>query len=324
MTDLQKTDATPAAAQTASDRVCILAIDAGGTSLKTALVLPDGTPVKNSHLKVPVPSDGSAAAIKAAYQDMTVRQLEQVQRLGLQLAGIGVSICGPFDFTLGLSRMTHKYAAIYEQPMRPWLTEITGPLPIHFIHDSTAFMLGETWHGPHAGYDRICGVMLGTGFGFGAMFGGEVYLNERQGPGIIIYNQPYRDGIVEDYVSRRGILDTYRRLLDLAGLPEPDAPYDVREIGIWADENDPVAVETYRETGRHLAGILRPVIEQYRFNCLVLGGQIARSSNIILPPLREGLSGLQSLLCIEQALLIDDAPILGVTRACWGRIERGQ
>ena len=300
-----------------SGPVCILAVDAGGTALKTALVLADGSPLPASRLKVPVPSDGSAAQIQAAYQDMARQQAGLAARLGLKLSGIGVAICGPFDFTLGLSRMTHKYPAIQGIPMRPWFEAIAGPLPVHFIHDSTAFMLGETWHGPHAGFARICGVMLGTGFGFGAMLDGQVLLNDRQGPGIIVYNRPYRDGIVEDYVSRRGILATYRRLLEQAGRPHPDEPFDVKQIGDLADAGDAVATETFRETGRHLAAILKPILLEYRFNALVVGGQIARSCAIILPPVKKDLAGLDFLTCIEQASLIDDAPILGVARACW-------
>ncbi|NLO36293.1 MAG: ROK family protein [Clostridiaceae bacterium] len=300
-----------------SGPVCILAVDAGGTALKTALVLADGSPLPASRLKVPVPSDGSAAQIQAAYQDMARQQAGLAARLGLKLSGIGVAICGPFDFTLGLSRMTHKYPAIQGIPMRPWFEAIASPLPVHFIHDSTAFMLGETWHGPHAGFARICGVMLGTGFGFGAMLDGQVLLNDRQGPGIIVYNRAYRDGIVEDYVSRRGILATYRRLLEQAGRPHPDEPFDVKQIGDLADAGDAVATETFRETGRHLAAILKPILLEYRFNALVVGGQIARSCAIILPPVKKDLAGLDFLTCIEQASLIDDAPILGVARACW-------
>lgn len=305
-----------------SDQSCILAIDAGGTALKTALVLPDGQPVPGSSLKAPVASDDAAAVIKNAYQAVTRSQTAQAARLGLTIRGIGVSICGPFDFTLGLSRMTHKYAAIFELPMRPWFTEITGPLPIRFIHDSTAFMLGETWHGPYAQFDRVCGVILGTGFGFGALFGGVPYLNERQGPGIILYNQPYRDGIVEDFVSKRGILATYRRLLETSGQPWPEEPFDVREIGVLADAGDATAVETFRATGRHLAAILRPVLLEHRFSCLILGGQIARSSDIILPPVRTALADLTFLPCIEPAQRIDDAAILGVARACWSQIAQ--
>ena len=297
--------------------VCILAVDAGGTALKTALVRTDGSLLPASRLKVPVPSDGSAAEIQAAYQAMTQKQVALADRLGLSLAGIGVAICGPFDFTLGLSRMTHKYPGIHGIPMRPWFEAIAGPLPVHFIHDSTAFMLGETWHGPHAGHARICGVMLGTGFGFGAMLDGQVLLNDKQGPGIIVYNRPYRDGIVEDYVSRRGILATYRRQLEQAGLPYPDEPFDVKQIGDLADAGDVVAIETFRETGRHLAAILRPILMEYRFTALVVGGQIARSCSIILPPAQKDLADLDFLTCIEQAGLIDDAPILGVARACW-------
>lgn len=302
------------------NNICILAVDAGGSSLKTALVQLDGTPIPESRIKVSVDSDGPVDAIKAAYQDMIRRHAEQAHRLSLHLAGIGVSICGPFNFENGFSLMTHKYPALYQVPLRPWFQDIMGPLPVYFIHDSTAFILGETWQGPHSIYDRICGVMLGTGFGFGAIIDGDVYLNDSQGPGIILYNRPYRDGIVEDYVSRRGILACYRKHTKNMGITIPDDAIDVREIGDLADEGHPAACQTFHETGQHLAAIVRPVIESYRFQALVLGGQIGRSSNLILPPVRKALSDLTYLTCIEQALLIDDAALLGIARTCWHRL----
>ena len=291
---------------------CILSVDAGGTFLKAALVLANGTVAPGTAFKVPVDSSGPLDVIEQAYVGVAARGAQMARERGLVLDGIGVSICGPFDFTNGVSGMKHKYQSIYGIPLRPWFVRGAGDLPVRFVHDSTAFMLGETWTGPHAGFRRVCGVMLGTGLGFGAILDGKPFLNERQGPGIIIYNRPYRDGIAEEYVARRGILARYRQLV-------PGAPdgFDVLDIGNLADAGDPAAIKVFQDTGIFLAEILHDVIRDYAFECLVMGGQISRSTSVFKPQLQAGLADIPALKLIEQADRINDAPLLGVARACW-------
>ena len=61
---------------------CILAVDAGGTSLKAMLAYPNGTPVPDSFLQVPVDSQGSAEEVARSYQALSQAALELSGKTG--------------------------------------------------------------------------------------------------------------------------------------------------------------------------------------------------------------------------------------------------
>lgn len=153
--------------------------------------------------------------------------------------------------------MRHKFPALYGIPLRPWIQEAAGDLPVRFLHDSTAFLLGEYWKGGLQGEGNAAGVMLGTGLGFAYMRNGEVQLNPQGGPGFSLYTVPYRKGAAEDYVSRRGIISRYLERTPMAG-----SGIDVADISRLAREGSEPARVTMRETGRMLGEILFPVLKE--------------------------------------------------------------
>ena len=96
-------------------------------------------------------------------------------------------------------------------------------------------------------------------------------------PAGALWDKPYREGIVEDYVSRRAIRARYQAISDKHENP------DVREIADRARSGDPAAVQTFRMTGKYLGEILREPVERFGIDMVVLGGQIARAHELFLP-----------------------------------------
>jgi glucokinase len=290
--------------------ICVLSIDAGGTFLKAALVKSDGTLLKDSFLRVSVDSDGSAGHVGAAYTKLAAQGLARAREHDLTLSAIGVGIPGPFDYMKGMSLMAHKYPSIKGIPMRPWLWEGAGNIPVRFLHDSHAFLLGALWNSGLCEFERVAGVILGTGLGFATLIGGKIYTNEQGGPGISIFARPYRNGTSEEYVSRRAIISRYRALR--GGVPEG---LDVVDIAGLARRGQPEAVSVFSETGFYLAEIVHDILRDHRFECLLLGGAISKSADLFLPELKSGLSDLPLLRYIAAAKDIDTAPLLGAARA---------
>lgn len=290
------------------DRV-VLAIDAGGTYFKSALVTTEGKLLVPSLYTKRVDSAGSAQSIREAYQGIVAWQLDKAAQLQASIIGIGVDTPGPFDFTLCLSRMQHKFQSIYGIPLKPWIQQAAGDVPIHFVHDSAAFIMGEAWQGAAKGFANAAGVMLGTGLGFACTKGHQVIANPHGGPGVILYSAPYRDGIAEDYVSRRGIIARYRQRVS-------DAPptIDVKEIAAMALQGDGDANGIFTQTGSMLAEILYPILQQLQTQCLVIGGQIAKAYPLFEGALRAGLSGLV-LEKIAPSPNPDDVHLLGCAKA---------
>lgn len=289
---------------------CVLAIDAGGTFLKVALVRRDGSASPDSFFSFPVDSGGSASDIAAAYALLAEQGLRKAREHRLTMSAVCVCIPGPFDYENGISLMTHKYAAIRGIPMRPWLQKGAGNVPVHFIHDSHAFLLGAMRSNHCRGFRRAAGVTLGTGLGFASLFDGKLYKNAQGGPGISIFARPYRRGVSEDYVSRRAVLARYR---ELCGNCAEDL--DVADIARHAGRGEAAAVAVFAETGTCLAGILHDILLENRFECLLLGGGISKSADLFLPQLKEGLSDLPLLRYIATAADIDMCPVLGAAQA---------
>ena len=117
----------------------------------------------------------------------------------------------------------------------------------------------------------------------------------------------YRDGILEDYVSKRGFLRIYA---ELAGSADP--ALTVADLGRMASEGDPAAKATFAEAGRILAGGIRGLLEEQKIECLLMGGQISRSFALLEPALREGLQGVGSLRTIAPAAHIGHAAFYGL------------
>ena len=284
---------------------CIFTLDAGGTYLKYALMTGEGEPLPDAQGQSPAPSSGTREEIEAAFRAVGRFAREHAAAHGLRLAGMAVSFPGPFDFDAGISRMAHKYAAIRDVPLTPLLTAETAPVPVSYLHDSTAFLLGEAVRGAAVGCARPAGVMLGTGLGFAAMADGRVLVNPAQGPRLSLWNVPYGQGICEDAVSRRAILRAYGG----------DPALDVKDIARMAFAGDQCARAVFDRLAEDMAAILAPVLALLHTDVLVVGGQIAKSGTLFLPRLEARLG-----LPVRAAALIANGALYGAWYyACHGR-----
>lgn len=282
---------------------CILAIDAGGTSLKYALMTPDGGTVAGSEPAQTVILPDAESPVLEAFERTAADAARLAAALGYGIGQVGICSPGPFDFSLGISHMAHKWPDAHGKPLAPVLRGVLGDMPVSFLHDSSAFILGEGLLGAGQGVDVMAGIMLGTGFGFGYMRGGRAQVGLDQRPRVILWNRPFRSGIVEDYVSRRAIREGYERL----GGSMPGA--DVREIAEAARAGESAAAQTFARTGEWLAEVLRAPVAKLGCELVVLGGQIARSAPLLLP--------YMSLSCpVRVAEHLETAALKGIARFC--------
>lgn len=284
---------------------CMLALDVGGTSVKLALIDGSGRPLSGTTGQMAFRSDGTSAEILGAFSQAASSGTHLAAAAGYVISGCGIAFPGPFDYDLGISHMTHKMQAIAGIPLTPVLMDVLGDIPVRYLHDSTAYLIGEAVCGAASGAVSPACVMLGTGFGFTYMKNGRVRVGYDQRPHVILWNAPYKDGIVEDYVSRRAIRERFAKA---AGA---DVPPDVKEIAALAQKGDAAAITTFHETGELLADILRPVLSALDCDILVIGGQIARSAELFLQQVMERLH-----IPVRVAMHLDDAALIGAARYC--------
>ena len=151
-------------------------------------------------------------------------------------------------------------------------------------------------------------ISLGTGLGFACCLDGRVQYSPTGSPRITIYKTPFRDGILEDYASKRAFLRIYGEITGRGTEPS----LTVADLGRMAGEGDPAARETFATVGRTLGEALRARILEERIECLLLGGQISRSYIHLEPGLRKGLHGAECLRRIAPAAHIGHAAFYGL------------
>ena len=286
---------------------CILALDAGGTSIKLALVVTDGGQGILGFSEIPINSSGSIEEIKQGYRSAIFAGLQLAQSHGLTIKGIGISTPGPFDYQNGISLMTHKYPALYGKSIREIIEQEVQHIPVRFMHDSNAFLIGEIQLPCYSSCKTPCVVMLGTGLGFALMHGRTLSVNSSGGPGVSIFRRPYRGEIAEEFLSKRGIMRIYQ---ELGGVGFKT----VKELDSQAHKGNALCQQVFAVTGWHAAHILAPIIIEHAIDCLILGGQIAKADELLVEPIKATLKELSIDCLVFKAQTIDAAPLVGVAQ----------
>lgn len=290
-------------------------VDIGGTSVKSALVSSECEVVENSYSITPIDENGSAEHIIRTITSVLKEKLSILSALPVhcnspnKLDGIGLCFPGPFDYQQGISLMKHKFSSIYGVNLRnPIINRLglTQDSRVVFNEDSIAFLKGETWIGNAMGFSRVIGLTLGTGLGVAFMVNGKIIRHSPDTPPSgELWCFPVNEGVMEDKISRRGIARIYQSMTG-------EFYDDVKAIAQSAKHGDADSLRTMAEFGRVMGRLLRPHIERFAAECIVVGGQIAKSFKLFEPSLREELSGLPLLEKITRAKFIRFSPFFGL------------
>jgi len=304
----------------------VVAIDAGGTYFKSALISAAGELLGGSFSQAPACSRGTKAEIIRAYEHIIRRECEYARDHGVRIGGVGISTPGPFDYQRGMSLMTHKFQAIKGVGLRDELYALgifSNQLPVVFMQDVHAFLAGEHWTGAIRECDNAAVITLGTGLGFGLLQDGKILDNGKGGPLIPLFKHPYRNGILEDIISRRGIIARYRQYRGTQ-----DADIDVRDIAEKARNNDVQALGVFRETGEILAGELMEILVAREISTVVFGGQISKSFDLFGPAFQEKVTASGKAIRVVPGRNIDFSSLIGVAQTAFstrpGKNSRGR
>ena len=256
----------------------ILALDIGGTFIKSALF--SAGKLLRKLPQIPACSGGTREEIAESAR-RAIRQAETFDR-------VAVSIPGPFDYSAGIFRMKHKFAAVNGCSFR----ELSGGTDAVFLHDANAFLLGELTCGAARGFSRAGGVTLGTGLGAAFAVDGKPLTSLAGSPAenVSLWNKPFRGGIAEDAVSARALLAKY-------------PAQNVKEIALRAKEGDRTAQEVWLGYGSALFELLTGWSRKLAPEVIVVGGQIARDLELFGP--------VPPALPVRRSLLGEDAALYG-------------
>ncbi len=264
-----------------------LLLDVGGTFIKCS----DGR-------SIPVDSN--------APREEVVRAFKEAVEGCAGAEEVAVAIPGPFDYTSGTFLMRHKYASVYGERFADLVGTPEG-VGFKFAHDICAMLLGELRSGAGRGFRNVAIASLGTGLGFCMCLDGGIRKSDAGSPAHSIYNRPYKEGVLEDYISKRGIIRLYEEVTGKAA-----GEMTVKEIADLAHAGDGAAREAFRRAGGILGEAIAPLLAENGVECLLFGGQISRSFDLMEEAVRERLAEVATLRSISPTSDFDNATFNGL------------
>lgn len=273
-----------------------IALDIGGVYIKAAVLNAAGDVCMDTVMIYPSRSKEAKESLLRHLTSVIEQQAAKIIDKQYLLTGIGFAFPGPFDYENGICyiRGLGKFEHIYGVNLREELTgrllksaglrrRMASPFPILFENDANLFALGELLSGVASQYERSICLTLGSGTGSAFVEGGALVKDrEDVPPSGWIYKEQFRDSIVDDYISKRGIL---RIAAELGA----DPALDVKELADLARAGDAAALDTFAQFGRLTGEMLRPFAERFRPQAIVMGGQIAKSADLFRREVRETL-----------------------------------
>ena len=262
----------------------VIALDVGGTSVKSALVGPGGYVIGEPAI-TPIDSAGEAEGILGTFARIISTHLGQAQTSNV--IGVALGFPGPFDYAAGICLIegVEKYGAIYNVSIRDALrTRLNqGNLPILFRNDAEAAVVGEARYGAGRDYRRLIGVTLGTGCGSAFLVDG---LPVTSGPAVPpngwLYPVLFNGLRVDDVFSRRGL--EFR--LRAAGVME----CNVKDAAAAARAGVVDARQVFETFGADLGSFLNSHAVAFAAEAVLVLGQIAGAFDLFGPSLCQALS----------------------------------
>ena len=262
----------------------VIALDVGGTSVKSALVAPGGVVVGESAI-TPIDSSGGAEGILATFAQIIRTHLGQAQTSNV--IGVALGFPGPFDYAAGICLIhgVEKYGAIYGVDMREALRARLdlGDLSILFRNDAEAAVVGEARYGAGRDYQRLIGVTLGTGCGSAFLVDGVPVTS---GPGVPpngwLYPMLFSGLRADDIFSQRGL----EARLRAAGIIE----CNVKDAAAAARAGDAGARQVFEAFGADLGTFLNTFAVAFAAEAVLVLGRIAGAFDLFGPFLRRALS----------------------------------
>jgi glucokinase len=274
-----------------------IAFDVGGLFIKSAVLDDDGEIVPNSYAIFPSKSKETKESIIEHLVFIIKQQTNGILDKDFEITGVGYAFPGPFDYESGISyiKAIDKFEELYEVNLRDLLinclkqessfhSKTSNEFQIVFDNDASLFALGEHVSGKAGGYNKSIFLTIGTGTGSAFMENGKLVRDRQDVPEYgWIYNQPFKQSIVDDYISKRGILQLANEL----GLSTTDN--EVETLAAMGKNEDQRAKMVFQMFGEYIGKVLNPYIKSFKPDAIILGGQITKSKDLFMNGIYEAL-----------------------------------
>lgn len=285
----------------------IIAFDVGGIFIKSAVLNEQGEMIPDSYAIFPSKSNESKEAIIEHIYISMKQQSNRILDKNINILGVGFAFPGPFDYEKGISyikgvdKFDQLYGVNLHQELmtrveldQSFLTKTNTDFRILFDNDANLFALGEQMSGIGQHFNKAIYLTIGAGTGSAFMEDGQLIKSREDVPNDgWIYEEPFGKSIVNDYISRKGIL----RLTEEMDILMKDD--QVKTLAEMAKENNVKAKKVFYNFGKNIGKVLNPHIKSFAPEAIVLGGQIAKSKQFFIGGMYETLDN--KIIIIEDS-----------------------
>jgi len=207
-------------------------------------------------------------------------------------------------------------------------------VPVQLTNDAKAAAIGEMIFGGAKGMKDFIEITIGTGLGSGVVANGElIYGNdglagELGHVNVVRNGRPCgcgRNGCLESYVSKRGVIETYnefRKAVNENSIEDITPP----QIVELARKGNAIAMKTYDETGRILGQFFADAVCFLEPEAIFIFGGIAQAGDLLLIPTKHYMeTNMHHIYRGKVKILLsslpgDTAAILGAAAMIWKMI----
>lgn len=301
-------------------------IDVGGTTVKCALFLNDGTIVEKWEIKTHTENQG-----KRILPDIAETILAKVKEKNLdkaEIAGVGIGLPGPIEENGEIACAVNLHWG--RKNIEKELGDLTG-MAVKAGNDANVAALGEMWKGGGQGAKNLILATLGTGVGGGIIINEKIVTGAHGAGGEIGHAcvNPLEEkacncgnkGCLEQYASATGIANLARKAMEASDKPSVlrnKKFATAKDVFDAYKEQDALAKDIVDEFSDYLGRALAIFSCVTDPDVIVLGGGVSKAGQVLIDCVEESYRKYAFTACkatpIKLATLGNDAGICGAAK----------
>jgi len=282
-----------------SDERIVMTLDAGGTNFVFSAVQ------ANEEIIEPVFLPSHANNLEKSLETITEGFMQVRDTIPAPPVAISFAFPGPADYPAGIINDLTNLPAFRDGVALGPMLEEQFRIPVCLNNDGDLFVYGEAIagflpylnklleeHNSPKRYRNLFGITLGTGFGGGIVYDGQLYLGDNSAAAEIwcLRNRVHPESFAEEGASIRAVQRVYMEKSGLA-TSDPPSPKEIYEIGKGGKKGDKLAaLEAYKELGIVVGDALANSITLLDAP-IVMGGGLTGAADLFLPSLVEEMNG---------------------------------
>ena len=302
----------------------IIAIDIGGTFIKSALLDSEGKIHKRE--ETPTQANESKEVVLANLRSAFDKVYES------DVCGVGLGSPGCVDPEKGIVSAVDNIPCLSGLCLSDFLKDKNN-IPVVIDNDANNASKGEYLFGAGQKKKNFLGVTLGTGVGGGLILDGHFHRGVNNYAGEIGHMTYIPDGApctcgkrgcLEAYASATAMIRSAQSIIKRK-LPSALTQHDPKEIDSklicdLAKEGDALCLSIIHDVAKALGVVLGAAINLLNLECVVIGGGISAAGDILFTPLclyasRHALPMAYEKCTILPSKLGNDAGLLGCAAA---------